>query len=178
MPKTFLIADTHFGDAGIIRYEGRPFASAGEMDEALVSNWNRVVSPGDTVYHLGDVGSVDGDDAGLAEIVSGLNGRIVLVRGNHDGLPDAEYLSMGFAEVNNHPIVVDGFWVLSHEPMYANVLSPYAHLFGHVHANPAYRTCSGWHRIVCVERTGYAPIAFDDVKAEVARERARAMGGN
>ena len=49
MAKDFFIADTHFGDERIIRYENRPFESVAEMDKALVEKWNNVVSVEDTV---------------------------------------------------------------------------------------------------------------------------------
>lgn len=41
--KIFLIADTHFGDEGMRKYENRPFADVADMDEELVSRWNEVV---------------------------------------------------------------------------------------------------------------------------------------
>ena len=53
LTKVFLIADLHFGDEGIIRYENRPFASAEEMDGQLLARWNQTVSKEDTVFVLG-----------------------------------------------------------------------------------------------------------------------------
>jgi calcineurin-like phosphoesterase family protein len=50
----FFTSDTHFGHAAVIRSCERPFASADEMDEALIARWNARIKPGDTVYHLGD----------------------------------------------------------------------------------------------------------------------------
>ena len=38
------IADMHFDNDSIIAYDNRPFDSVEEMNEALVSNWNRVVT--------------------------------------------------------------------------------------------------------------------------------------
>jgi calcineurin-like phosphoesterase family protein len=57
MPNTYVIADTHFGHKAIIEFEGklRPFKTIEEHDEALIENWNRTVTPFDTVIHLGDV---------------------------------------------------------------------------------------------------------------------------
>ena len=75
-------ADTHFGHANIIRYTGRPFSSADEMDEALIHRWNDRVKPGDHVYHLGDVGLCSTER--LAGILDRLKGQIHWIQGNHD----------------------------------------------------------------------------------------------
>ncbi len=79
MSNLFFTADTHFGHENIIRYCDRPFASAQDMDARMIENWNAVVRPGDTVYHLGDFCY---GDAG--PYLRRLVGQVVLVRGNHD----------------------------------------------------------------------------------------------
>lgn len=53
----FLIADTHFDDDNIRRYENRPFESITEMNKKLIENWNSVVTQNDEVYVLGDFGA-------------------------------------------------------------------------------------------------------------------------
>ena len=49
MTTTWFVSDTHFGHANIIRHCSRPFADAGEMDAAMVANWNALVRPDDDV---------------------------------------------------------------------------------------------------------------------------------
>ena len=78
----FFTADTHFRHKNIIRYDGRPFSSVEEMDEVLIRNWNAIVQTTDSVYHLGDVGI--GRPTALRAILDRLNGKIFLIRGNHD----------------------------------------------------------------------------------------------
>ena len=51
----YFTADTHFGHYNVIRFCDRPFASAEEMDEAMIQNWNDRVTGNDTVYILGDM---------------------------------------------------------------------------------------------------------------------------
>jgi len=51
------------------------------MNESLILRWNTCVAPQDVVLHLGDVGFNYGR---LFNIVARLNGRKLLVRGNHD----------------------------------------------------------------------------------------------
>ncbi len=78
----YFTADTHFGHSNILRYDKRPFADVNEMNEALITNWNRAVNPTDSVYHLGDVSMLRPERT--REILDRLNGRIYLIRGNHD----------------------------------------------------------------------------------------------
>ena len=79
--NTFFTSDTHFGHANIIKYCKRPFDSVEEMDNTLIHNWNAVVRPEDTVYHLGDF-AVGGGPA--APYLRRLNGTIYFCLGNHD----------------------------------------------------------------------------------------------
>lgn len=87
--STYFTADTHFGHARILEYQAktRPCNDLNHMHEMLIHNWNCVVKPADTVYHLGDFGF--GPAVRLAR--KRLNGKIRLILGNHDkfGLEDA-----------------------------------------------------------------------------------------
>ena len=165
MNRTFFIADPHFGDERIRRYENRPFQNAEEMDLQMIRNWNDVVTPQDSVYVLGDFGG----DGYEAELLSQLNGCKYLVKGNHDMESNATYRQAGFAEVYDHPIIIDGFWILSHDALYVNTNMPYANIFGHVHNNPIIKDYSKQHFCVSVERIGYTPILFDHIKKMVAQ---------
>ncbi len=78
---TFFTSDQHFGHAAIIKYQRHQFATVTEMDDALVANWNARVGKRDLVYHLGDLAQTRRD---LLAVRPRLNGRIVLIRGNHD----------------------------------------------------------------------------------------------
>lgn len=96
--RFWFTADHHFGHANIIRFCGRPFANVEEMNEALVANWNKVVGPRDTVYHLGDLFLLPSGEA--KKICARLNGNICLVRGNHDRT--AELLKGAFAWIKDY----------------------------------------------------------------------------
>ena len=111
--KILFTADTHFGDHRTINIQRRPFASAAEMDAALVSNWNAVVRAADQVWHLGDVARRSADVPGL---LARLNGCKHLLRGNND--PDATLSAPGWASVGDYAeIDVDGRrLVLCHYP--------------------------------------------------------------
>lgn len=161
--STYFIADTHFGEDNIRRYEKRPFGSASEMDETIIGNWNRVVNGDDEVYILGDFGA-DGNEQ---DVLKTLNGTKYLIKGNHDTKANEYYRAVGFKEVYDMPVLFKGFWILSHEPVYVNSNMPYANLFGHVHNSPIIKDYSSQHFCVSAERTDYTPILFEDIAKKV-----------
>jgi calcineurin-like phosphoesterase family protein len=69
------------------------------MDDGLITLWNNVVGPKDSVYHLGDFGL--GPKDRLKEICQSLNGFKYLIRGNHDG-SKSKMLDIGFNEVHKN----------------------------------------------------------------------------
>lgn len=166
--KVFFAADTHFGDSTIIKYENRPFADTDEMDRVLIGNWNSVVSDGDSVFLLGDFSAHPPEKS--TEICRSLNGHKFLVMGNHDAFNERQYYEIGFEGVSRYPVIYDGFWILSHEPLYVNKNMPYANVFGHVHANPIYRTVSEQSFCVSIERIGYTPIEFEEIRKKIREE--------
>lgn len=165
MEKIFMIADTHFGDENIIKFEGRPFKSVKEMNQTMIENWNSVVSDEDTVFVLGDFIS----DASCLPLIDNLKGHIKLILGNHD-ISFVKELKYKGIEIYEYPIVFNNFWILSHEPMYVSENSPYANIFGHIHNNPMYLTVSSRSYCVSIERNGYKPICFDYIKERVRKE--------
>lgn len=164
--RNFFIADTHFGDGNILRYENRPFSTVDEMDRELIRRWNDAVGPEDRVFHLGDFSSLGEEED--RELLRQLHGEKVLVLGNHDRHRTPEqWRQLGFAEAAPWPLVWEGFYLLSHEPLYVNQNMPYANVFGHVHGNPAYRDVSPHSVCVSVERTGYAPLSFEELQTRL-----------
>lgn len=156
----FFIADTHFSEENIMKYENRPFASVDDMDEQMIERWNVRVCEEDLVYVLGDFGATGREQ----EYLSRLRGTKYLVKGNHDVEENEYYRKAGFKEVYDCPILLESFWILSHEPLYVNENMPYANLFGHVHNSPLFKDFSKQHYCVSVERTQFTPISFEEVK--------------
>ena len=104
---TWFTADLHFGHANIIDYCGRPFADSTAMNEALIQRWNAHIQPDDTVWVLGDVALGRIDES--LRLVGRLNGRKLLLAGNHDRCWDGHgrraarwterYVDAGFGSV-------------------------------------------------------------------------------
>lgn len=82
---TWVTADTHFGHAGIQTI--CPWRATWSQDlvdhnDQLIQAWNAVVGPADWVLHLGDFAM--GERSKTGAFRARLQGRIILVRGNHD----------------------------------------------------------------------------------------------
>ena len=95
------------------------------------------------------------------------------MKGNHDTKSNEHYRRAGFCEVYDLPVIFQGFWLLSHEPLYVCQNMPYANIFGHVHANPIYKDFSPQSFCVSVERINYTPISFEEIKRVVAEEKSK-----
>ena len=165
--KEFIIGDLHFYDENIRRFEGRPWKTVKEMNDALIFNWNCMVSEDDRVFVVGDFIAMDccTEDEAI-NILNQLNGKIILIAGNHDK-PHLDFYRNHDIEVVEFPIIYHNFWIISHEPMYVTVNSPYANIFAHVHNNPMYQTVSSRSYCVSAERIGYSPILLQDAINEV-----------
>lgn len=85
--KTWVTADTHFNHKGT-KMEG-PYAT-----KNFIAKWNKKVSKHDIVIHMGDV--IFSRRSELLGIMKQLNGRKILVRGNHDEQKPGWYIGKGF----------------------------------------------------------------------------------
>lgn len=161
----YFTSDTHFGHALVITTCKRPFASADEMDEALIERWNSVVKPGDTVFHLGDFAHRDAHNAD--RYLDRLNGEVHLIAGNHDGFT-VEKHGGRFASVNQikEITVEDRKIVLCHYPMreWNDSWQGSWHFYGHVHGK--YKNAPLRHTFdVSSDANGLRPCGFAEIAA-------------
>ncbi len=158
--KTFFISDTHFNHVNIIKYSKRPFPSVEEMNEAMITNWNNVVSHVDRVIHVGDFAM--GPKKLIPAFVERLNGYKILVKGDND-MTKKRMRTMAFQEV------VD-YWfedkiLAVHDPK--EFTTKYKHLFkeceiavyGHLHTW-MFKDDYFPIRLInaCVEHNNYTPF--------------------
>lgn len=113
--EPWFTSDTHFFHENIIKYCDRPFRSARgdllvrDMDAAIIEHWNKVVSKDQLVIHLGDFSFVPG------QYVRKLNGRILLVQGNHD---KPSFNNLFYGVVQFLPLQIGEFkCFLTHRPL-------------------------------------------------------------
>ena len=129
---TWIISDTHFFHENIGRYCSRPE----NWQELIIKNWNDLVSPDETVLHLGDFAF--GKRSNFDILTERLHGKIILIRGNHDRLSRIRYESHGVTIVNE-PIFVpldDKVKIIfSHWPV-VPLDDGVMNIHGHIHNSP------------------------------------------
>src|ERR1700688_3030287 len=159
----YFTADEHYNHRNIIKYCNRPFDDIDHMRETLIANFNAKVPPNGLTYHLGDIfwQSVSVEDA--TTILNRLNGRHILVWGNHDST--AEKMKDVFERTADVLLIrQDGapnifmshyahrVWPSSHKGSY--------HLFGHSHNQlPAY----GLSLDVGVDGNNFTPYSISEI---------------
>lgn len=165
----YFTSDTHFGHKNILKYTKREGSNIEEMDENLIYKWNSAVGHKDTVYHLGDF-SFYGTSRTL-DIIKRLNGSIVLIRGNHDGVVKSEvakrfefikdYYELRVTENGIHQKVV-----LCHYPFFSwhNMHMGAWHLHGHSHGSVPFQANLPRLDVGVDVHDGY-PVSYDAIKA-------------
>lgn len=167
----YFTADTHFGHDNIRRHCGRPFKTVAKMDATLIANWNARVRAGDTVYHLGDFAFKS--SKGVEDYRRRLNGRIHLIRGNHDSKEPGR-LEAIFDSV--HPllcITIEGQTiVLCHYAMRVWEKKHHGswHLYGHTHGRLKDDSLS-LSLDVGVDCNNYLPISFPEVRQRMVEKQ-------
>lgn len=141
MKDIWFISDTHFGDNSIYTYlhsDGtrvRPWAdNANDGDAIMIERWNEWVKPFDRVYHLGDVAM----PRSRLKLLASLNGKKVLIRGNHDIFKLKDYAPY-FEDIRgSHKL---DKYLLSHIPVHPMGLRGWVrgNIHGHIHRNKVYK---------------------------------------
>lgn len=154
-------SDLHLNHENIIKYCSRPFSDTREMNEHIISVWNTKVMQGDIVYVVGDV--FLGDPADAEPLIRRLNGKKILILGNHDR-SSKTMLKCGFDEVYSRLRVKlqDGRKVLlTHKPVPGALLKDCEmQIHGHRHKGPA---VSGNQINVCVDLWGFEPVSETEI---------------
>ena len=152
--EKFYISDLHIGHKAILAFDNRPFFNLKEMHEAIIKNWNRVVTKDDLVYVLGDM---FWDNSYIPEIMSQLNGTKFLIKGNHDQI-NSDYRKY-FKWVKDYAIIKDGenHIVLCHFPIahWQNADYGYIHLYGHIHNGRDNETFEEYKQLMQIKEKPY-----------------------
>lgn len=136
--KTWFTSDLHLNHANIINYCGRPFSGRADMNQTLINNWNSVVPKDGVVVCCGDFTLIHEESLkDYEKLASKLNGRILLIRGNHDRVPlviEDNPESKFIAIVDMAKINLNGTKIMAvHYPLLSH-LGEYQ-VYGHVHTS-------------------------------------------
>ena len=115
----------HLGHTNIAKHRG--WDNAEEQDEFLIQEWNQVVSKRDLTYIIGDITMEKALDYYKLDQ---LNGRKVVVLGNHDRHQDVKKL-LDYVDGVAGAIDYKGF-ILTHVPIHPNEVQFYR---GNIHAH-------------------------------------------
>jgi calcineurin-like phosphoesterase family protein len=174
----WFISDTHYGHEHVYakfkKEDGctplRPWNSSEEADAAMVERWNAAVHPKDKVYHLGDVAI---PRSGL-KILEQLNGRKVLVAGNHDTFKLENYTPY-FEDIKGAHKYKN--FIISHIPLHPESVPHWAraNIHGHLHSRRVQKEVGAlwWKKNVedkryfnvSVEQINFTPISFEEIKS-------------
>jgi calcineurin-like phosphoesterase family protein len=175
MGKIYLTSDLHFGHEREFLYGPRNFASIQEHDEAVIERWNSLIQEDDDVYVLGDL-MLNDNEHGL-DCLRRLNGRLHLVRGNHDSdVRWAMYMALpNVVEMNN--VIIMKYrkyhFYLSHFPtLTANLEKESLHqctinLFGHTHQKTNFYQDMPFMYHVGLDSHDCYPVLLDDAIEEM-----------
>ena len=171
----YCTSDCHFNHKNILSYEpqSRPFATIEEMNETIISNWNSVVTAEDEVWVLGDF--FMGQLTAIDPILDRLNGKIHLVRGNHDQKNRIKIYEAHGIDIHDIAYIQykGRYFVLCHFPnenkefirMIIEDNSEVVWLYGHVHSKAPKGYVNGTYH-VGVDTNNLTPISIQQIWEE------------
>ena len=174
----WLTSDLHFFHNRGFVYKPRGFNSVEEMNEKIIQNINEVVKFDDDLYILGDLllGGADRLDVGL-DFIGALNGKLHLVRGNHDTDKRWEaYKTLHNVVETDNAIYLkyNGYhFYMSHYPTLTGNLEKESlkqctiNLFGHTHQQTNFYQDIHFMYHVGVDSHNCCPVLLDDAIKEM-----------
>lgn len=173
MSDIWFTSDSHYSHSRILELGRFQFKTIEEHDATLIANWNSVVKPEDTVWHLGDF-SMGGT---FLEHFEKLNGKIHICLGNHD---HRAFLNKErFASYWDYKQLKIGKYhlTLCHYAMRTFLFSEkefgfslHGHSHGHLKEDPTIRSLD-----VGVDCWNYFPISFEQVKEAMSKKTFKAL---
>ena len=161
---TWIISDTHFGHANIIKYCDRPY----DHNTRMLREWKAKVKPGDLLLHLGDVTVWYKTHVKWAHTVAELPGDKYLILGNHD----QHWSIKQWRQICGFKVIepfTQGEVHFSHDPQPPSIDWNY-NVHGHVHNHAPFRRYSRMQVTyfnASIEGMGYTPVKLGDILDEL-----------
>lgn len=168
----YFSSDLHLNHNKPFIYEPRGFKDIYEMNETIINNFHKIITPEDDLYLLGDtiLGNLE---AGL-HLFHELPGKIHLIWGNHD----SDIRKIAFAQSYNvievlgwaSMLKVDHYhFYLSHFPACTTNFDDYARplrqrtlcLAGHTHSKELFEPCGSYN--VAVDAHDCYPVSVEQI---------------
>jgi len=160
----FFTADNHFFHN--LAAEHRGFETGDEMNEFMIKQWNTVIKSCDTTYIIGDF-AFDRHGTKISSLVNRLNGKKILLKGNHDHWADRKHIPkiyelfddiLTYKEIKYNKKK----FILFHYPIMEWNFKRFGsiHLHGHQHVTN-YNIANMLN--VSVDLHDYKPISIDEV---------------
>lgn len=171
----YFTSDTHFNHNRGFIYEPRGFKSVEEADETIIKNWNATVTNNDEIYVLGDF-FLGPDISYVKDVLHELNGKIHLIRGNHDSPAKitaykacSKILDICWATQIEYR---KRLFYLSHYPTitgdkYSNPSRAVINLFGHTHSKDKFLENYPYAYNVAVDAHNNKPVSIDEIYSDI-----------
>jgi calcineurin-like phosphoesterase family protein len=173
--RYFVTSDLHVGHQAILQYCPGRGATVEEMNETIVRNWNNLITQEDKVIIVGDVAM--GQIEKAPPLIRRLNGKKILVRGNHDKtlckmiFADQEQYGDLFETITFQYEMTHKVDDKKHQLVFAHF--PFAHFagqdrgvinfHGHLHRNGAQRFISPYRQMdIGMDGNNLTPYLLND----------------
>lgn len=178
MSKIWLTSDWHFGHNREFIWKARGFSSVEEMNEYIINTHNSLVQPEDDVYVLGDL--MLGNSSINIEYIKRLNGKLHIVRGNHDTdtrwemysqLPNVVEQSNAITfKYKQHHFYLSHYPTLTGNLEKENLTQMTLNLYGHTHQKEHFYLDMPFMYNVGVDAHNCFPIDLDTIIAEMYKK--------
>ena len=169
MSQVRMIGCLHLGHHWMALHRG--FSNSQEHDEYLIQEWNKVVHKKDLTYILGDITMNTNKHYHLLDK---LNGRKIVVLGNHDNPKDVKEL-LKYVESVAGMIDYKGF-IITHCPIHPNEMSfCRGNIHAHIHHNNKLDIVTVRDRYGDIKGSTIEPINYYNVDAHVIDYKPRTI---
>lgn len=159
---TFVIGNTRFGQQDISYIKDCPFATAEELEERILKEWEENINDWDTVIILGTYAV---NEEAVKKYTPLLKGKKILIKGKYDLKDNQIYYDAGFNEVYSYPFVFREKYILS--PVMMQPDSRFSIVYSYMRNGS--EPIPLMDNLICVspEYIGYKPTYFKTLQSKM-----------